>query len=131
MATLSLCALNPVIVFPNASWAVRVFTPVNTVELAWGDVREKANLLRDAGSTLIGNGTSAVLPSVTVRLALSTLYRVREMAPPDPVARPLANEINVGVPSDTAMLFLSVTVGAVTGLLEGLAPEKVSIISPL
>ena len=50
---------------------------------------------------------------------------------PVTVATPLLNVIVVAVPKVVAAPVVFVTVGAVTGLVDGLAPEKVRLLSPL
>ena len=47
------------------------------------------------------------------------------------VAAPLAKLMTAPVPKSTAAPFLSLTVGAVTGLVDELAPAKVRVLSPV
>ncbi|CAM3912464.1 hypothetical protein AQAU111925_13130 [Aquirufa aurantiipilula] len=67
-----------------------------------------------------------MLPSVVETTADSALYNFKLA-----VATPLLNVITVAVPKLTALAFLSVTVGAVTGLEELFPPEKVNDLSPV
>jgi hypothetical protein len=69
-----------------------------------------------------------VTASFTAIVAVSALNSVM-LAPTE--LTPLAKVTVVAVPKLRAVPVLSVTVGAVTGLAEGLAPENVSTSSPL
>lgn len=74
----------------------------------------------------------APAPSFAAIMAVSALYSVMEpLEEPETVATPLVNVIVVAVPKFFAVPVLSVTVGFVTGFVEGLAPEKVSDLSPV
>ena len=69
-----------------------------------------------------------MLPSVAETTALSTLYSFIE---PPVVDTPLVKVIAVEEPNAIAAAALLVTVGAVTGLLELLAPLKVRLWAPV
>ncbi len=68
------------------------------------------------------------VPSVTAIVAASTLYSFIE---PPLEETPLVKVIAVVEPSEIAVAALLVTVGAVTGLVELLAPLKVRFFAPV
>ena len=66
---------------------------------------------------------AAIVPSVTAMLAVSTLYSFIEPTPPAVLETPAVKVLVVVLPKFVAEAPLFVTVGAVTGLVELLAPE--------
>src|SRR6266852_7481537 len=74
---------------------------------------------------------AAMVPSVTAMLAVSTLYSFIEPTPPAVLETPAVNVFVVTEPKFVAVGVLLVTVGAVTGLVELLAPEKVRFFEPV
>jgi hypothetical protein len=53
------------------------------------------------------------------------------LLPADTLATPLMNVIMVAVPNDMGVPFLSLTVGAVTGLVLEFAPVNTKLLSPV
>ncbi|CAM3492467.1 hypothetical protein AQEC111735_12105 [Aquirufa ecclesiirivi] len=122
-------ASNEVKVFPYASCAVTVLVPVKAVPLICGLAKLTANLLKLASETVTDKRSPPVdeiLPSVVETTAASALYNFKLA-----VATPLLKVTTVAVPKFTSLAFLSVTVGAVTGLEELKAPENVNDLSPV
>jgi hypothetical protein len=69
--------------------------------------------------------------SAALMFAVSALYKViTPLLPPETVATPLVKLIVVDEPKAIAVPVLFFTVGAVTGLAELLAPEKVRFLAP-
>src|SRR2546427_511302 len=66
---------------------------------------------------------AAMVPSVTAMLAVSALYSFIEPTPPVVLETPAVKVFVVVEPKFVAVGVLLVTVGAVTGLVELLAPE--------
>ena len=66
---------------------------------------------------------AAIVPSVTATFAVSTLYSFIEPTPPAMFETPAVKVLVVAVPKFVAAAALFVTVGAVTGFVELLAPE--------
>src|SRR5437899_2138896 len=135
MVTLSVAALNAVTVLPQVSCAVRVFVPVKATAFVCGLVRLSANCAKLPALTLtVKRSAPAALmvPSVAAIVAVSALYSViTPFEEPETVATPLVNVIVSAVPKLTAVPVLLVTVGFVIGFVEGIAPEKVSDLSPV
>ncbi len=88
---------------------------------------------RDAAAALTATLSRSVpaariVPSVTATTAASTLYSFIE---PPVVETPLVKVTAVVEPKSIAVAALLVTVGAVTGLVELLAPLKVRFFAPV
>src|SRR6266849_5360007 len=66
---------------------------------------------------------AAIVPSVTAMLAVSALYSFMAPTPPAVLETPAVKVLVVVEPKLVAVGVLFVTVGAVTGLVELLAPE--------
>ncbi|CAM3492593.1 hypothetical protein AQEC111735_12110 [Aquirufa ecclesiirivi] len=121
---LSVEALKLVTVFPYASCAVMVFVPVKATPLVCGEVNETANLSNVLGLTVtfkVPPVFELIVPSVAFTVADSALYKTIE-----PVATPAVKVKLVAVPK-----FVPATVGAVAGLIELAAPEKVMFLAPV
>ncbi|CAM4376063.1 hypothetical protein AQBE111736_13880 [Aquirufa beregesia] len=106
-----------------------VLVPVKAVPLICGLVKLTANLLKLASATVTDKRSApaaTIEPSVVAIIAASALYNFKLA-----VATPLLKVTTVAVPKFTALAFLSETVGAVTGLEELNAPEKVNDLSPV
>src|SRR5438067_1315990 len=91
--------------------------------------------LRVAGAavtTTVRRSAPAALrvPSVTAMFAVSALYSFMAPTPPAVLETPAVNVLVVLEPKLVAAAALLVTVGAVTGLPELLAPEKVRFFDP-
>ncbi|CAM3491676.1 hypothetical protein AQEC111735_12055 [Aquirufa ecclesiirivi] len=74
---------------------------------------------------LSSDADELTVPSVTETSADSALYKIIEAVP-----TPLVKVTTVLLPKLMAVAFLLVTVGAVTGFVELVAPEKVKVLSP-
>src|SRR5438132_1108680 len=101
--------------------AVCAALPVTTRRVALFEVT--ATVRRSAPAALR-------VPSVTAMVAVSALYSFIVPTPPAVLETPLANVFVVTEPKFVAVGVLLVTVGAVTGLVELLAPEKVRFFEP-
>ncbi|CAM3913770.1 hypothetical protein AQAU111925_13215 [Aquirufa aurantiipilula] len=110
--------LKLVTVLPYASCAVKVFVPVKAVPFTCGLAKLTANLLKLVAVTATASRSAPpaeIVPSVAATKADSALYNTIAA-----VATPLVNVKLVPVPKSVVA-----TVGAVLGLNELLAPEKV------
>ena len=74
---------------------------------------------------------AAIVPSVTATFAVSALYSFSAPTPPLVLETPAVKVFVVVEPKLVAAAALLVTVGAVTGLLDELAPEKVRFFEPV
>ena len=112
-----------------------MFVPLlKTVPLVCGLARFTANLFIPAAETVTDKRSlplELMEPSVTLMIAASALYSViTPLLPPETVATPLLKLIAVAEPKAIAVPVLFITVGAVTGSVELLAPEKVRFLVP-
>ena len=135
IVTLSVAALNVVTVLPQVSCAVRVFVPVKTAALVCGLAKLSANSARFPALTVTARRSAPaalIVPSLTAMVAVSALNSViTPLEEPETIATPLLNVIVSAVPKFTVVPVLLVTVGFVTGLVDALGPEKVSVLSPV
>ena len=110
---------------------------MNATPSVCGLIRLNANLFMDVAETVTDKLSLPLLAlmesaaSAALMFASSALYKViTPLLPPETVATPLVKLIVVDEPKAIAVPVLFFTVGAVTGLAELLAPEKVRFLAP-